>query len=102
MDFKRFKISKKLDTLLTFILVLANLIMINVVCSRLYFNIDLTKDRMFSLSGHTDKIVRQLREPLEVAAQHRARQALEQAHHLAAAHHLDAAHPLEPPVARPG
>lgn len=57
---------KKWDSLSTFFLAIFIAVLLNLVLARLTFKIDLTKERIFSLSAVSKTIVKQLREPLTI------------------------------------
>ncbi len=63
-----FTISKSNSDKLRFILYIVVLIMINLVSNTLFFRIDLTSNKKYSLSSASKKTVSQLREPLTVKA----------------------------------
>ncbi len=64
--YKNIKISRKMDLLITFILILLNLFMIIKIIERVYFRFDLTNDKKYSLSHHTEDVLKEIKKTLSI------------------------------------
>jgi len=65
-NFSTLNVPRKLDLIITFILLLLNLVMLGAIFERLYFRFDITMDKKYSLSKHTLGVVKQLKSPLNI------------------------------------
>ncbi|MGC8764718.1 MAG: GldG family protein [Brevinematia bacterium] len=63
---RNIKISRRLDLILTFLLILLNLFMLAGIFEKIYFRIDLTNDKKYSLSTHTKDILKEVKQPLTI------------------------------------
>ncbi len=58
--------NNRLDNLTLFLIVAGIIVFLNLVCTRVFVRLDLTGDRIYSLSSSSKKVVRELHEPMTV------------------------------------